>query len=180
MLPALRNRVFQDDPHQGFCTACNTLATTQHVAWECPEHASARFNALADIPVADRPSTFEDRVIPQDMPPPTFRLLWNQLCSFFYADGGPAGLLSRWPWEPRDEKDGWKGLLEPRENVMNFLLILVFLTLTGDPNFAMLASKTSIPGQVMWREVRLHRTWLPRSLAQSHRHIKPEVGKQEP
>ncbi|KAG0432402.1 hypothetical protein HPB47_020866, partial [Ixodes persulcatus] len=77
MLPALRNRIFQDDPHQGYCTACNTLATTQH--------------ALADIPVADQPNTFEDWVIPRDKPPPTLQLLWNQHCSF-YADGGPAGL----------------------------------------------------------------------------------------
>ncbi|KAG0411911.1 hypothetical protein HPB47_010937 [Ixodes persulcatus] len=97
MLPALRHRIFKDDPQQGYCTACNTLATTQHVIWECPEHASARFEALADIPVADQPNTFEDWVIPQDKPPPTVRLLWNQLCSFFYADGGPAGLLPRWP-----------------------------------------------------------------------------------
>ncbi|KAG0432770.1 hypothetical protein HPB47_020528 [Ixodes persulcatus] len=97
MLPALLNRIFQEDPQQGYCTACNTLATTQHVIWECPEHAAARFKALADIPVADQPNTSEDWVIPQDKPPPTVRLLWNQLCSFFYADGGPARLLPRWP-----------------------------------------------------------------------------------
>ncbi|KAG0415548.1 hypothetical protein HPB47_007273 [Ixodes persulcatus] len=97
MLPALRHRIFQDDPQQGYCTACNTLATTQHVIWECPEHAAARFEALADIPVADQPNTFEDWVIPQDKPPPTVRLLWNQLCSFLYSEGGPAGLLPRWP-----------------------------------------------------------------------------------
>ncbi|KAG0414663.1 hypothetical protein HPB47_008155 [Ixodes persulcatus] len=97
MLPALCNRIFQDDPQQGYCTACNTLATTQHVIWECTEHAAARFEALADIPVADQLNTFEDWVIPQDKPPPTVRLLWNQLCSFFYADGRPAGLLHRWP-----------------------------------------------------------------------------------
>ncbi|KAG0432795.1 hypothetical protein HPB47_020512, partial [Ixodes persulcatus] len=42
MPPALRNRIFQDDPHQGYCTASNTLATKQHVIWECPEHAAAR------------------------------------------------------------------------------------------------------------------------------------------
>ncbi|KAG0416389.1 hypothetical protein HPB47_006453, partial [Ixodes persulcatus] len=83
MLPALRHRVFQDDPQQGYCTACNTLATTQHVIWECPEH--------------DQPNIFEEWVIPQDKPPPTVRLLWNQLCSFFYADGASAGLLPRWP-----------------------------------------------------------------------------------
>ncbi|KAG0431316.1 hypothetical protein HPB47_021913 [Ixodes persulcatus] len=97
MLPALRNRIFQDNPQQGYCTACNTLATTQHVIWECPEHAAARFKVLADIPVADQPNTFEDWVSPQDKLPPTVRVLWNQLCSFFYADGGPAGLLPRWP-----------------------------------------------------------------------------------
>ncbi|KAG0415092.1 hypothetical protein HPB47_007731 [Ixodes persulcatus] len=97
MLPALRHRIFKDDPQQGYCTACNTLATTQHVIWECPEHAAARFEALADIPVVDQHNTFEYWVIPQDKPPPTVRLLWNQLCSFFYADGGPAGLLPRWP-----------------------------------------------------------------------------------
>ncbi|KAG0410435.1 hypothetical protein HPB47_012454 [Ixodes persulcatus] len=97
MLPALRHRIFKDDPQQGYCTACNTFATTQHVIWECPEHAAARFEALADIPLADQPNTFEDWVITQDKPPPTVRLLWNQLCSFFYADGGPAGLLPRWP-----------------------------------------------------------------------------------
>ncbi|KAM7287088.1 hypothetical protein ISCGN_030782 [Ixodes scapularis] len=97
MLPALRNRIFQDEPQQDYCTACNTLATTQHVIWECPEHAAACFKALADIPVADQPNTFEDWVIPQDKPLPTVRLLWNQLCRFFYADGGPAGLLRRWP-----------------------------------------------------------------------------------
>ncbi|KAM7308603.1 hypothetical protein ISCGN_012237 [Ixodes scapularis] len=74
-----------------------TLATTQHVIWKCPEHAAARFEALADIPVAEQPNTFEDWVIPQDKPPPTVRLLWDQLCSFFYADGGPGGLLRRRP-----------------------------------------------------------------------------------
>ncbi|KAG0445742.1 hypothetical protein HPB47_013696, partial [Ixodes persulcatus] len=87
MLPALRNRIFQDDPQQGYCTACNTLATTQHVIWEYSEHAAARLEALADTPVADQSDTFEVWVIPQDKPPPTVRLLWNQLCSFFYADG---------------------------------------------------------------------------------------------
>ncbi|KAG0420004.1 hypothetical protein HPB47_003740 [Ixodes persulcatus] len=51
-LLALRNRIFQDAPQQGYCTACNTLATTQHVIWECPDHAAARFEALADIPQA--------------------------------------------------------------------------------------------------------------------------------
>ncbi|KAG0425272.1 hypothetical protein HPB47_027549 [Ixodes persulcatus] len=95
-MPAGVSRIFKDDPQQGYCTACNILATTQHVIWECPEHAAARFKALADIPVADQPNTFEDWVIPQDKPPPTVRLLWYQLCSF-YADGGPAGLLPRWP-----------------------------------------------------------------------------------
>ncbi|KAG0420642.1 hypothetical protein HPB47_003364 [Ixodes persulcatus] len=97
VLPALRNRIFQDDPQRGYCTARNTLATTQHVVWECPEHAAARFEALADIPAADQPNTFEDWAIPRDKSPPTVRLLWNQLCSFFYADGGPAGLSHRWP-----------------------------------------------------------------------------------
>ncbi|KAG0443076.1 hypothetical protein HPB47_015313, partial [Ixodes persulcatus] len=66
MLPALRNRIFQDDPQQGYCTVCNTLATTQHVIWEYPEHAEARFEALANIPEADQPNIFEDWVIPQD------------------------------------------------------------------------------------------------------------------
>ncbi|KAG0436539.1 hypothetical protein HPB47_017891 [Ixodes persulcatus] len=75
MLPALRNRIFQDDLHRGYCTACNTLATTEHVIWECPEHAAARFEELADIPVADQTNTSEDWVIPHDRPPPTVRLL---------------------------------------------------------------------------------------------------------
>ncbi|KAG0426354.1 hypothetical protein HPB47_026524 [Ixodes persulcatus] len=97
MMPALRNRIFQDDPHQGYYKACITLAPTQHVMWECPEHAAARFEALADIPVTDQPNTFEDWMIPQDKQPPAVRLLWNQLRSFFYADGAPAGLLPRWP-----------------------------------------------------------------------------------
>ncbi|KAG0430803.1 hypothetical protein HPB47_022368, partial [Ixodes persulcatus] len=96
MLPALRNCIFKDDPQHGYCTACNTLATTQHFIWEYPEHAAARFEALADIPLPDQPNTFEDWVIPQDKPPTTVRLLWNQFCSFFYAYGGPAGLLPRW------------------------------------------------------------------------------------
>ncbi|KAG0420991.1 hypothetical protein HPB47_003102 [Ixodes persulcatus] len=97
MLPTLRNRIFQDDPQQGYCTACSTLATTQHVIWECPEHAAARFEALADAPVARQPNTFEGWVIPQDKPPPTVLLLWNQICRFFCADCGPARLLPRSP-----------------------------------------------------------------------------------
>lgn len=56
-----------------------------HVTWEFPEHAAARFDALANIPVADRPNAFED----WDQPPPAaVRLLWTQLY-LFYADGEP-------------------------------------------------------------------------------------------
>ncbi|KAG0433347.1 hypothetical protein HPB47_020003 [Ixodes persulcatus] len=87
----------RDDPHQGYCKACNTLATTQQVIWECPEPAAASFEALVYIPIADQPNIFEDWVIPQDKPPPTVRLVWNQLFSFFYVDGGPAELYPRWP-----------------------------------------------------------------------------------
>ncbi|KAG0429940.1 hypothetical protein HPB47_023149 [Ixodes persulcatus] len=71
MLPAQRNRIFQDAAYQGYCTACNTLVTTQHVTWECTEYAATRFEALAVVPVADQPNTFEDPVIPEDKPPPT-------------------------------------------------------------------------------------------------------------
>ncbi|KAG0410645.1 hypothetical protein HPB47_012224 [Ixodes persulcatus] len=71
--------------------------SAEPVIWECPEHAAARFDTLADISAADQPNTFEDWVIPQDKPPPTVRRLWNQFCSFFYVDGGPARFLHRWP-----------------------------------------------------------------------------------
>ncbi|KAG0423989.1 hypothetical protein HPB47_000244 [Ixodes persulcatus] len=52
MLPALRNRIFQDDPQEGYCSACNTLATTQHVIWEfrqvgdSPEQIVTRFRSV--------------------------------------------------------------------------------------------------------------------------------------
>ena len=93
LLPAQRHRIFQNAPHHGYCTLCGTLATTRHVFWVCPKYAKARSAGMTAIPEPQRPNTFEDWVVPQDKPPPTVRLLWTQLNTFFYSDGGPAERL---------------------------------------------------------------------------------------
>ncbi|KAG0433240.1 hypothetical protein HPB47_020091 [Ixodes persulcatus] len=88
MLPALRHRIFKDDPHQGYCSACNTLATTLYTS----PGSSPSTLRLASMPwLTSRWQTnltpSRTAGAPQDKPPPAaVRLLWTQLC-LFYADG---------------------------------------------------------------------------------------------
>ncbi|KAG0432549.1 hypothetical protein HPB47_020738 [Ixodes persulcatus] len=101
LTPALRHKMFGDDPNKGKCRACAVPATTSHLVWECPTYGAARERILSELPAEHRPTSYIDWILPQDTSLGTVQLLWKHLCLFVHADGGPGALLLQGP--PRKE-----------------------------------------------------------------------------
>ncbi|KAG0445103.1 hypothetical protein HPB47_023392 [Ixodes persulcatus] len=101
LTPALRHKMFGDDPNKGKCRACAVPATTSHLVWECPTYGAARERILSELPAEHRPTSYIDWILPQDTSLGTVQLLWKHLCLFVHADGGPGALLLHGP--PRKE-----------------------------------------------------------------------------
>ncbi|XP_040066987.1 uncharacterized protein LOC115315131 [Ixodes scapularis] len=101
LTPALRHKMFGDDPNKGKCRACAVPATTSHMVWECPTYGRARERILSELPAEHRPTSYIDWILPQDTSLGTVQLLWKHLCLFVHADGGPGALLLHGP--PRKE-----------------------------------------------------------------------------